>query len=123
MPKSGTTKDKEFPVTVTVKNTGKTAGEEVVQLYISHPEENVLVPITALKGFKRVKLQPGESQTLTFSLAPEDLSCVDENGKRNVRPGKITVYVGGCAPVETSAKPLKTIKKSMKLTGDIVPLD
>ena len=123
MPKSSTTKDKEIPVTVTVKNTGKTAGEEVVQLYISHPEQNILVPITALKGFKRVRLNPGESQKVTFTLAPEDIACVDENGKLNVLPGKITVHVGGCAPVNTSAQPLKTIKKNIKITGETITLD
>lgn len=52
--------DKEIKVEVTVKNKGKLAGEEVVQLYISHPGQKVLVPLASLKGFQRVHLKAGE---------------------------------------------------------------
>lgn len=115
--------DKEVLVSVTVKNTGRMEGEEVVQLYISHPDKKILVPLTALKGFKRVHLRPGEAQRLTFSLPPEDLSCVDENGIRKVLPGTIKIQVGGSSPVATLATPLKPIESTMRIIGNAYTID
>lgn len=81
--------DKEIKVEVTVKNKGKLAGEEVVQLYISHPGQKVLVPLASLKGFQRVHLKAGESKKLVFLLSDRDLACVDENGHLTMLPGDI----------------------------------
>lgn len=123
LPKVCRTTDKEIQVTVTVKNTGQLEGEEVVQLYLSHPDKKILVPLTALKGFKRIHLRPGEAQCLTFSLSPEDLSCVDENGIRKVRPGIVRIQVGGSSPVVTSAIPMKLAEGKIKITGEIHTVD
>lgn len=123
MPTAYNTTDKEIPVTVTVKNTGKMDGEEVVQLYVSHPDKKILVPVTALKGFKRIYLKAGEAKQITFSLSSEDLSCVDENGIRKVLPGTVKIQVGGCSPVATLTAPLKTVETALKLTGDTYTID
>ena len=123
LPKVCHTTDKEVQVTVTVKNTGRLEGEEVVQLYISHPDKKILVPLTALKGFKRVHLRSGEAQRLTFSLSPEDLSCVDENGIRKVLPGTVRIQVGGSSPVPTLATPLKLVESTLKMIGNTHIID
>lgn len=95
-------KGKNVPVNVVVKNAGKMAGEEVVQLYISG--SNKSAPIRSLKGFQRIFLKAGESKEVRFNLTPADLSIVDENGNEQQFTGKVTVSVGGAQPdTETSA--------------------
>ncbi|MGA9657550.1 MAG: glycoside hydrolase family 3 C-terminal domain-containing protein [Asticcacaulis sp.] len=84
-------------VSVKVKNTGKRAGNEVAQLYLTPPAFEG-APKLALRGFQRVALKPGESQTLTFNLSSRDLSFVDRDGVRSVMPGQYTVSVGSGQP-------------------------
>lgn len=86
-------------VTTTVTNTGKREGDEVVQLYVSHPQkEGVRTPLTALKGFRRIHLAKGECKPITFTLTPEDLALVDEKGNLIEQAGEITLYIGGGQP-------------------------
>jgi len=85
-------------VSATVTNTGKLTGDEVVQLYLSTPEENYPTPIRSLKGFKRVHLNPGEKTIVEFSLPKEAFYVVDENFERVVLPGIYSVSVGGGQP-------------------------
>ena len=80
-----------------VRNTGKRAGDEIVQLYISFPKVPG-APIRALRGFTRVHLNPGESRKVHFDLTPRDLSSVTEAGKRVVAGGAYTLSVGGGQP-------------------------
>ena len=69
----------EIEVSVTVKNTGKVAGKEVVQVYVSAPEGKMEKPAKELKAFGKTReLQPGESQTLRMSLQRRDLASFDE---------------------------------------------
>ncbi len=82
---------------VTVTNTGKVAGDEVAQLYLSFPDVKG-APIRALRGFRRVHLAPGQSQTVQFELKPRDLSMVTDDGKIIVPEGKYSVSVGGGQP-------------------------
>lgn len=81
-------------VSVTVTNTGKRAGDQVVQMYIHHPVSSVVQPVILLKGFKRVHLEPGASQKVTFEVGPDELSFLDANMQRVVEPGKVDVQIG-----------------------------
>ena len=82
---------------VTVTNTGKTAGDEVVQLYLKFPDVPG-APIRALRGFHRIHLEPGAKQKVDFHLSPRDLSMVSEDGDVIVAQGKYTVSIGGGQP-------------------------
>jgi beta-glucosidase len=84
-------------VDVTVKNTGKLAGDEVAQLYLSFPTAPGM-PIRALRGLQRVNLKPGESRKLHFDLSPRDLSSVTAAGARIVAPGAYRLSLGGGQP-------------------------
>ncbi|WFC40514.1 beta-glucosidase BglX [Pseudoxanthomonas sp. SE1] len=85
----------EQRVSVRVTNTGKRAGEEVVQLYVRDDVASVTRPVKQLRGFQRVSLQPGESKTLTFTLGFDDLAMYDARMQQVVEPGTFTVFVGG----------------------------
>jgi beta-glucosidase len=82
---------------VTVTNTGKVAGDEVVQLYLKFPDVPG-APIRALRGFQRVHLEPGASQKVDFRLKPRDLSMVTEAGDIIIAQGKYSVSIGGGQP-------------------------
>ena len=83
-------------VSLTVKNTGATAGREVVELYISAPAGKVDKPNSELKGFAKTKLlQPGESQSITLSLNARDLSSFNTAASAWIADaGKYTVLIG-----------------------------
>jgi len=82
---------------VTVTNTGKVEGDEVVQLYLKFPKVPG-APLKALRGYQRVHLAPGASQQVSFDLKPRDLSMVTELGQIEVPEGKYTVSIGGGQP-------------------------
>jgi len=84
-------------VTAQVSNTGQRAGDEVVQLYLNFPDTPG-VPRVALRGFRRVTLQPGERRTVIFDLNPRDLSAVGADGTRQVMAGAYRVSVGSGQP-------------------------
>ncbi|HSD26804.1 MAG TPA: glycoside hydrolase family 3 C-terminal domain-containing protein [Vicinamibacteria bacterium] len=76
---SGAELQKELTASVTVTNTGKAAGREIVQLYITAPGKAVPKPALELRGFAKTKtLKPGESETVSFALTPRDLASFDE---------------------------------------------
>ena len=81
-------------VSVDVTNTGKRAGDEVVQLYVRDDEASVTRPLIELKRFQRVTLQPGERKTVSFELTPKDLSLWNVAMKRVVEPGTFTISAG-----------------------------
>ncbi|HEV2863554.1 MAG TPA: glycoside hydrolase family 3 N-terminal domain-containing protein [Pyrinomonadaceae bacterium] len=84
----------EAAVTVTVTNTGRVAGDEIVQLYIRDRVSSVTRPVKELKGFERVSLKPGESRTITFRVTPDKLSFINLNMERVVEPGTFDLMVG-----------------------------
>jgi beta-glucosidase len=84
-------------VSVNVTNSGKRAGDEVVQLYIHDLVSSVTRPVQELKGFRRIHLRPGEARRVDFSLGPRELSFIDERMQRTVEPGTMEVMVGGCS--------------------------
>ena len=86
----------ELVITVPVKNTGKVAGKEVVQLYVGENKPTVLRPTKELKAFEKVLLQPGETKEVSFCLYPaEDFAFYDEaNHNWHANTGEYTFYVG-----------------------------
>jgi beta-glucosidase len=80
---------------VTVTNTGKLAGDEIVQLYIHDKLASVTRPVRKLAGFRRISLAPGESRVVSFPITPHALSLIDANLKRVVEPGAFEILVGG----------------------------
>ena len=88
-------------VSVQVTNTGSRAGKEVVQLYIGHEQCSEDRPVKELKGFEKIWLDPGETQTVSFDITPEMLSFFSQQlGKWTVEPGKYRLYVGGSSAEE-----------------------
>lgn len=88
---------------VTVKNTGDTAGCDVVQLYIRDDYSDVVRPVRELKGFRRVELAPGKEQEVTFYITEEDLRYYRLDGTFGSEPGTFTVFVGDSSTTENSA--------------------
>jgi beta-glucosidase len=95
----------------TVTNSGKQSGDEVAQLYLTFPSV-AGAPLKALRGFKRVHLEPGASQKVRFELSPRDMSIVTEAGDPTVAEGAYTVSVGGGQP--GTGAPIVTGKFSVK---------
>lgn len=91
--------------TVQVTNSGARDGDEVVQLYLAPPQSGNggLSPRIQLVGFERVSLKAGESRTVTFHLAPRDVSEVDAAGVRSVQAGSYTLFCGGALPGDSDA--------------------
>jgi len=84
--------------TVTVTNTGKHAGEEVAELYLTTEASAIDAPLYALKGFKRISLAPGAAQQVRFTITPDMMKLVDDKGQRVLLPGKIKISVAGSLP-------------------------
>jgi beta-glucosidase len=114
--------DKSVTVSVDVQNTGKAEGDEVVQVYISHKNASVPVPIRSLVAFRRVHLGAGEKRTLEFKISSRQLSVITDKGNRRVEPGSFEITAGGCQPV--NPKPVSTglVSGSFNLTGNIIEL-
>jgi hypothetical protein len=91
-------------LTVTVRNTGARAGDEVVQLYAADPVASVTRPVTQLMGFARVRLDAGESAEVTFTVHSDRLSFTGRTLERIVEPGEVTFRVGTAG--ETFAGPV-----------------
>ena len=79
---------------VTVTNTGKVAGKEVVQMYLKDVVGSTTRPLRELKGFEKISLEPGESRTVTFEITPELMSHYNSELKLVAEPGEFVVYIG-----------------------------
>jgi beta-glucosidase len=84
----------DIHVSVDITNTGKLTGDEVVQLYIKDFVSSVTTYDFDLRGFERIRLKPGERQTVKFVLKPDDLALLDKNMNWIVEPGKFKVMIG-----------------------------
>ena len=85
-------------VSLKVKNSGKTEGKEVVQLYVKDCTHSAIRPEKELKGFEKVYLAPGQSRTVTFEIDPGMLACYDDaKGGWGAEPGEFTAYVGAAS--------------------------
>jgi len=100
-------------VKVQVENSGKMAGEEVVQLYVKH-DTKAMAPIRALKGFQRVTLAPGEKKIVEFTLTPRDLALVNNAGEVRMDAGKMEFFVGGGQPDQMTPSNVVAAKATVK---------
>jgi beta-glucosidase len=101
-------------VTVRVRNDGKVAGDEVVQLYLSVPGRPA-APIRSLKGYDRIHLAPGETKAVRFTLSPRDLALAGEDGAMRIEPAGYQLWVGGGQPGTGAAG----IAGKFKVTGSL----
>lgn len=84
----------KLTVLVTITNTGKSDGSEVVQLYIRDMVGSITRPVKELKGFQKIFLKSGESRTLQFTVRDEDLAFYNSNLEFKAEPGDFKVFVG-----------------------------
>jgi beta-glucosidase len=97
LPKSPVRAGNGVRASATVTNTGKVAGDEVAELYVSFPDRPG-APIRALRGFRRINLEPGASRAISFDLQPRDLSMVTPGGDIIVPVGTYTISIGAGQP-------------------------
>lgn len=103
-------------MSVEVANTGKMDGDEVVQLYVSHPHVKNS-RLCSLQGFERVSLKVGEKKTVTFTLNPEQLAVYDNEEGLLIPEGEIKFTIGGCSPNFSSSLKGKMLEKSIQVEG------
>ena len=114
LPKAPVRAGEPLRTSVVVTNSGKVAGDEVIQLYLSFPS-NAGAPIRALRGFCRVHLAPMTSETVKFDLRPRDLSMVTPAGNIIVAAGKYGVAIGGGQP----GSGLSTVSGGFSVAGEL----
>ncbi|GGE51033.1 glycosyl hydrolase [Pedobacter psychrotolerans] len=88
------TKGKSITASVTLSNTGKYVGKEVVQLYIRDLVGSITRPVKELKGFQKVSLKAGESKTISFNISENDLKFYNSELKFVAEPGDFQVFIG-----------------------------
>lgn len=104
------TPDSSITVSVKVKNTGSVASEETVQLYLRDMSAEVVRPVKELKAFKKITLDPGKNETITFTITEEMLRYHHANLEFKSDPGVFTAYIGPNSRDVTSLS--FTLKKS-----------
>jgi beta-glucosidase len=112
-------------VSVKVTNTGERDGEEVVQLYLSDEKASTPRPIRSLEGFKRISLKKGESQTVSFTLEPRQLSLINDKNKQVVEPGYFTIAIGGKQPGfagMADAQTTEVVSGRVKISGKTIEI-
>lgn len=117
---------KPVQVSVTVTNTGARAGDEVVQVYVSDCEALVPVPVRKLVGFKRISLEAGSSQKVSFTINPRELSLITDDTRRVIEPGVFGLSVGGKQPGFTGtadAGTTQTVGGQFTVTGEPLKLE
>lgn len=107
------TTSEKFTASVLVTNTGEFDGDEVVQLYISHPDSKYKVPVRTLKGFKRIHLKAGESKKVNFSIRAADIAVLNTANQYVVENKIIQISIGGKQPDDESAKKKDIVEKEV----------
>lgn len=102
--------NQRITASIDITNTGNVAGKEIVQLYIRDRVGSVTRPVKELKGFQKITLEPGESETVNFEITPELLKFYDYNLNFVCEPGDFDVMIGA------NSKELKSIKLQNSLT-------
>ena len=100
--------DKSLQATITITNTGKVKGIEVVQLYLQDIMGSRTRPVKELKGFQLVDLEPGETRNITFTITPRMLKFYTANRIWEAEDGDFNIFVGG------NSRDLKTAKFNFK---------
>ena len=102
--KSSLEASNDLALTVEVKNTGKIASDEVVEVYLTH-QGVAGAPIRSLAGFRRIHLEAGESQPVQVAIPNRNLSVVDTDGARRIVAGDLEVWVGDGQPLARAGLP------------------
>ena len=97
-------KNKNLELSIKVSNTGEFDIDEVVQLYISPVKNNDNLPNTSLKGFQRISIKKGETQTLNFSVPSNELKVINSKGEKIWKKGLYKVFIGNSSPSKLSKK-------------------
>ena len=90
-------------VSAVVTNTGKVAGDEVVQLYVRLQDTSIAQPVRALKGFQKISLTPGETRKVVFSLTPEAFALWNDHNQLAVEPSRVTAWISSDSASGTAA--------------------
>ena len=96
--------DETLTASVILTNTGKLAGEEIVQLYIQDPVASISRPVKELKNFRKVMIQPGEKKEVNFNITTSDLMFYNSDLKYDWEPGDFIIYIG------TNSRDVKSVK-------------
>ena len=108
----------DFSVEVDVENVGELNGEEVIQLYIQNSNADEYNPHKSLAAFERVSFKSGEKKTLTFKISKDQLSIVNKDGEKVVKPGEYKISVGGAQPSESRIKDGSVVLKRVNISGN-----
>jgi beta-glucosidase len=95
--------DDTLVASVSLTNTGNRVGEETVQLYLTQPVASVTRSVEDLRGFQKVRLQPGETKEVTFRITPQDLKFYNASLEYDWEPGEFTIRIGGSSSQVKSA--------------------
>jgi beta-glucosidase len=115
--KSSISPNEPVTVSVDVTNRGGRAGDEVVELYLTH-EHIADAPQRALQGFQRIHLAQGQTRHVEFILRDRALGIVDESGRHRIVPGTVDVWVGGGQPLSRPGLPqIAGLKTRFSVSG------
>lgn len=95
---------KNFELSAEVTNTGSVAADEIVQLYIRDLVASATRPVRELKAFRRLRLEPGETQRVTFRLHTDDLAFFGTDMQQRVEPGDFDVWIGADSNAQLTAR-------------------
>jgi beta-glucosidase len=95
--------EETLEASIRLSNTGERAGEETVQFYLSQPAASVTRSVEDLRGFQKVRLQPGETKEVTFHITPEDLKFFNSELEYDWEPGEFIIRIGGSSDQLKSA--------------------